>query len=93
MKLSDVTKEQLDKLIDVYADRSVLRMSLKEMEGIIYDILVENMSMLSKEAVIDTIRMEFSNSEIEAMMEEITEWKCDSCAGVHCNSRWACSMC
>lgn len=73
MKLSDVTNEQLDKLIDLYADRSVMRMSYKEMENIIYDMLVETMSIQSKQAVIDTIKMEFSSSEIEEMLEVISE--------------------
>jgi hypothetical protein len=72
MKLSDVTNEQLDKLIEVYAEVSVSRMSLKEIQGIIYDFLVENMSIQSKQDVIDTIKREFSYSEIEVMMEEIS---------------------
>lgn len=70
--LSNLSEEQLDKLIDLYADRSVMRMSIKEMQGIIYDILVETMSIQSKQAVIDTIKMEFSTSEIEEMLEVIT---------------------
>lgn len=73
MKLSDVTNEQLDKLIDLYAERSVMRMSLKEMQNLLYDIYAENMSILSKDAVLDTIEMEFSTSEIEEMLEMITE--------------------
>lgn len=71
--LSNLSKEQLDKLIDLYADRSVMRMSYKEMENIIYDMLVETMNIQSKQAVIDTIKMEFSSSEIEEMLEVITE--------------------
>lgn len=73
MKLSDVTNEQLDKLIDLYAERSVMRMSIKEMQNILYDIYAENMSILSKDAVLDTIEMEFSTSEIEEMLDVITE--------------------
>ena len=71
--LSNLSNSQFKQLIELYAERTVDKMSLNEMKNILYDIYVDTMEIQSKEAVIDTIKMEFSSFEIEEMLDVITE--------------------
>jgi hypothetical protein len=67
-----LTSDQLDQLIDNYAERIVDEMDVKCLMQFVYDTIVENMAGKSEEDVLNEISYVYDEDVIEELMESVT---------------------
>lgn len=69
--ISDLTNQQLSEFLQIYADRQVDKMSRKELEQIVYDSLVENLSFMGNADLIEYFQSVLSGDEIDKLLTEV----------------------
>jgi len=67
-----LTPEQLDQLVELYAERCVEDMDTKCLEQFVYDTLVENLSIQSEEDVLEQISCVYDEETVQEMIESVT---------------------
>jgi hypothetical protein len=67
-----LTSQQLDQLIDNYAERIVDEMDLKCLMQFVFDTIVENMSHLNEEDVLNEIANVYDEDVIQELVESVT---------------------
>ena len=67
-----LTSQQLDQLIDNYAERIVDEMDLKCLMQFVYDTLVENLAGKSEEDVLNEIANVYDEDVIQELVESVT---------------------
>jgi hypothetical protein len=67
-----LTSQQLDQLIDNYAERIVDEMDLKCLMQFVFDTIVENMSHMNEEDVLNEIANVYDEDVIQELVESVT---------------------
>jgi hypothetical protein len=67
-----LTSQQLDQLIDNYAERIVDEMDTKCLIQFAYDTIVENLSHLNEEDVLNEIANVYDDDVIQELVESVT---------------------
>ena len=67
-----LTDNQLDQLIDNYAERIVDEMDVKCLMQFVYDTIVENLAGKSEEDVLNEISYVYDEDVIEELIESVT---------------------
>jgi hypothetical protein len=66
-----LTSEQLNKLIETYAEQVVEGMDLDDLISFAYETIVENMSNMGEEAVLDNIEGYWDTDELASVIEDV----------------------
>lgn len=66
------TPEQIDQLIELYATRCVDDMDTKCLEQFVYDTLVENLSIMGEEDVLQQISGVYDEETLQEMINNVT---------------------
>jgi hypothetical protein len=67
-----LTSQQLDQLIDNYAERIVDEMDTKCLMQFVFDTIVENLSHLNEEDVLNEISYVYDEDVIQELVESVT---------------------
>jgi hypothetical protein len=67
-----LTSQQLDQLIDNYAERIVDEMDTKCLMQFVFDTIVENMSHMNEEDVLNEIANVYDEDVIQELVESVT---------------------
>ena len=67
-----LTSQQLDQLIDNYAERIVDEMDTKCFMQFVFDTIVENMSHMNEEDVLNEIANVYDEDVIQELVESVT---------------------
>jgi ribonucleotide reductase alpha subunit len=67
-----LTTDQLNQLIKTYAERCVNDMDTKCLEQFVYDTIVENLSHMGEEDVMDQLYGVYDDEVIQEMVESVT---------------------
>ena len=67
-----LTSQQLDQLIENYAERIVDEMDVKCLIQFVYDTIVENMAGKSEEDVLNEISYVYDEDVIQELVESVT---------------------
>ena len=67
-----LTPEQIDQLIELYANRCVDNMDTKRLEQFVYDTLVENLSIMGEEDVLQQISGVYDEETLQEMINNVT---------------------
>jgi len=67
-----LTTDQLNQLVEAYAERCVNDMDTKCLEQFVYDTIVENLSHMGEEDVMDQLYGVYDDEVIQEMVESVT---------------------
>lgn len=67
-----LTTGQLNQLVETYAERCVNDMDTKCLEQFVYDTIVENLSHMGEEDVMDQLYGVYDDEVIQEMVESVT---------------------
>jgi hypothetical protein len=67
-----LTTDQLNQLVETYAERCVNDMDTKCLEQFVYDTIVENLSHMGEEDVMDQLYGVYDDEVIQEMVESVT---------------------
>ena len=67
-----LTSQQLDRLVEKYAERCVDDMDTKCLMQFVYDAICENMYYMNEEDVLDTIANVYGEDVIQELIAEVT---------------------
>jgi hypothetical protein len=67
-----LTPEQLDQLVELYADRCVDDMDTKCLMQFVYDAIVENLSIQTEEDILEQISCVYDEETVQEMIESVT---------------------
>jgi len=67
-----LTSQQLDQLIDNYAERIVDEMDVKCLMQFVFDTIVENLSHMNEEDVLNEIANVYDEDVIQELVESVT---------------------
>lgn len=67
-----LSTDKLQQLIENYAERVVDDMDLKTALQIVYDAIVENMSIQTEEDVLADIERSYGEDDLQQMIEEVS---------------------
>jgi len=67
----ELTSQQLQQLIETYAEQVVEGMDIDCLVQFAYETIVENMSNMGQEAVLDNIEGYWDTDEIESVIESV----------------------
>jgi hypothetical protein len=66
-----LSSDQLNQLVEMYAERMVDNMDTKTMEAFIFDTIVENMGVQSEEDIIQHLSGYYDDDELTDMIEDV----------------------
>ena len=66
-----LSSDQLNQLVEMYAERMVDTMDTKTMEAFIFDTIVENMGVQSEEDIIQHLSHHYDDDELTDMIEDV----------------------
>jgi len=72
MRFLMLTSDQLDQLVENYAERIVDEMDIKCLMQFVYDTIVENLSHLNEEDVLNEIANVYDEDVIQELVESVT---------------------
>lgn len=67
------TPDQLQQLVEAYAERMVENMDTKTMEQFVFDTIVENLSIQSEDDIIEAVRDYYDTEEFFDLVQSITD--------------------
>jgi len=67
-----LTSEQINRLVDLYAERIVDDMDTKCLEQFVYDTICENMHYMGEEDVLNEIANVYDEDVIQELIAEVT---------------------
>jgi len=67
-----LTPEQLDQLVELYADRCVDDMDTKCLMQFVYDAIVENLSIQTEEDILEQISCVYDEETVQEMIKSVT---------------------
>ena len=67
-----LTTQQLDNLVELYAEKIVDEMDVKCLIQFVYDTIVENLSHLNEEDVLNEIANVYDEDVIQELIESVT---------------------
>lgn len=67
-----LTSEQLNQLVELYAERCVDDMDTKCLMQFVYDTICENMYHMSEHEVLDQLSCVYDDETVQVMVESVT---------------------
>jgi hypothetical protein len=67
-----LTTDQINQLVELYAERCVEDMDTKCLMQFVYDTIVENMSVMGEHDVLDQISMVYDEEILQEMVDSVT---------------------
>ena len=67
------TPDQLQQLVEAYAERMVENMDTKTMEQFVFDTIVENLGIQSEDDIIEAVRDYYDTEEFFDLVQSVTD--------------------
>ena len=64
---------QLDKIVEIYATAMVDSMDIKTMEHFVYDTIVENMSNVGEEDILNELYAYYDEQDADSIVESVVK--------------------
>mgnify|MGYP006289836933 FL=1 len=64
---------QLDKIVEIYATAMVDSMDIKTMEHFVYDTIVENMSNVGEEDILNELYAYYDEEDADSIVESVVK--------------------
>ena len=67
------TSDQLQQLVEAYAERMIENMDTKTMEQFVFDTIVENLGIQSEDDIIEAVRDYYDTEEFFDLIQSVTD--------------------
>ena len=67
------TPDQLQQLVEAYAERMIENMDIKTMEQFVFDTIVENLGIQSEDDIIEAVRDYYDTEEFFDLIQSVTD--------------------
>ena len=67
------TPDQLQQLVEAYAERMIENMDTKTMEQFVFDTIVENLGIQSEDDIIEAVRDYYDTEEFFDLVQSVTD--------------------